>query len=130
MKKPALMTTMAADDCPDVELIFARGTGELPGAGRVGQALADALGPQLGGRSLGAAAVSMLAGVPPVGDRIGSIGSAPPLPPDAAGQVAAVAVFGNHLPAPRAVADLEPGGRGRRSTPSCRCLPTCCWLAR
>ena len=49
----------------------------------------------LGGFSQGAAAVSMLAGVPPVGDRIGSIGSAPPLPPAAAGQVAAVAVFGN-----------------------------------
>ena len=160
MNKPSLMTTMAAgvlaaaaviagvpagpaaaDDCPDVELIFARGTGEPPGPGRVGQALADALVPQLGGRSLnvygvdypaslnflnassgaddaaariadmgarcpqtrlvlggfsqGAAAVSMLAGVPPVGDRIGSIGSAPPLPPDAAGQIAAVAVFGN-----------------------------------
>ena len=49
----------------------------------------------LGGFSQGAAAVSMLAGVPPVGQRIGSIGSAPPLPPAAAGQVAAVAVFGN-----------------------------------
>jgi len=131
----------AADDCPDVELIFARGTGEPPGVGRVGQALADAMAPQLGGRSLGiyavnypasinflaassgandaaariadmgarcpqtqlvlggfsqgAAAVAMLAGVPPVGDRIGSIGSAPPLPPAAAARVAAVAVFGN-----------------------------------
>src|SRR5690606_22249976 len=42
----------AADDCPDVELIFARGTGEPPGVGRVGQALADAMAPQLGGRSL------------------------------------------------------------------------------
>jgi hypothetical protein len=49
----------------------------------------------LGGFSQGAAVVSMLAGVPPVGDRIGSIGSAPPLPPDSAGTVAAVAVFGN-----------------------------------
>jgi cutinase len=160
MTTPSLMTTMAAavlaaaavtagvpagpaaaDDCPDVELIFARGTREPPGVGRVGQALADALAPQLAGRSLdvygvdypaslnflnassgadgaaariadmgvscpqtrlvlggfsqGAAAVSMLAGVPPVGDRIGSIGSAPPLPPAAVGQVAAVAVFGN-----------------------------------
>lgn len=131
----------AAEDCPDVELIFARGTGEAPGVGRVGQALADAMAPQLGGRSLdvyavnypasmnflaassgaddaaarvadmgarcpqtrlvlggfsqGAAAVSMLAGVPPVGDRVGSIGSAPPLPPAAVARVAAVAVFGN-----------------------------------
>lgn len=130
-----------ADDCPDVELVFARGTGEPPGPGRVGQALADALAPLLGGRSLatygvnypaginflntsngaddarghiawmadncpytrvvlggfsqGASVVSMLAGVAPVGQRIGSIGSAPPLPPDLADQIAAVAVFGN-----------------------------------
>ena len=39
--------------------------------------------------------VSMLAGVPPVGDRIGSIGSAPPLPAASAARVAAVTVFGN-----------------------------------
>jgi cutinase len=41
----------------------------------------------------------MLAGVAPVGERIGSIGSAPALPPalppELAGNVAAVAVFGN-----------------------------------
>ncbi|AQT79699.1 cutinase [Mycolicibacterium litorale] len=131
----------AADDCPDVEVIFARGTGEPPGVGRVGQSFVDALAPRIGTRTLGtygvnypaslnflaaasgaddaaariadmgvrcpqtrlvlggfsqgAAAVSMLAGVAPVGERIGSIGSAPPLPPAAAGQVAAVAVFGN-----------------------------------
>ena len=42
----------AADACPDVELVFARGTGEPPGPGRVGQALADTLAPMLGGRSL------------------------------------------------------------------------------
>jgi cutinase len=131
----------AANPCPDVELVFARGTGEPPGLGRVGDALAAALAPMLGGRVLGtyavnypaglnflttgfgaddararvawltgacpgtrivlggfsqgAAAVSMLAGVPPVGDRIGSIGSAPALAPDLAGRVAGVAVFGN-----------------------------------
>jgi len=49
----------------------------------------------LGGFSQGAAAMSMLAGVPPVGQRIGSFGSAPPLDPGMAGKVAAVAVFGN-----------------------------------
>ena len=49
----------------------------------------------LGGFSQGAAAVSMLAGVPPLGDRIGNFGSAPPLDPGLAGKVAAVAVFGN-----------------------------------
>jgi len=130
-----------ADDCPDVELLFARGTGEPPGLGRVGDALAAALPPLLSGRSLstyavnypasinflstgsgaddarvhlgalaaacpatrfvlggfsqGAAVISMLAGVPPLGERIGNFGSAPPLPPEAADQIAAAAVFGN-----------------------------------
>lgn len=41
-----------AEPCSDVELIFARGTSEPPGIGRVGQALADSLRPQLGGRTL------------------------------------------------------------------------------
>ena len=49
----------------------------------------------LGGYSQGAAVVDMLAGVPPLGNRVGSIGSAPPLPGGAAGNVAAVTVFGN-----------------------------------
>lgn len=131
----------SAAPCSDVELVFARGTSEAAGIGRVGQALADALRPQLGGRSLGtygvnypasydflntaqgasdatahisslaqqcpstqivlggysqgAAVVDMLGGLPPLGDRVGSIGSAPPLPGDLAGNVAAVAAFGN-----------------------------------
>lgn len=137
----APIPSATADPCPDVELIFARGTGEPPGMGRVGDALTTTLAPLLDGRSLGtyavnyranrnflntsegaddarghiawiagacpdtrivlggfsqgAAVVSMLAGVPPVGDRIGSIGSAPPLALDMTGRVAAVAVFGN-----------------------------------
>jgi cutinase len=49
----------------------------------------------LGGFSQGAAAVSMLAGVPPVGQRIGNFGSAPALDPGLANKIAAVAVFGN-----------------------------------
>lgn len=131
----------SADPCSDVELIFARGTSEAPGIGRVGYALADALRPQLGGRTLstygvnypatydfftaadgagdatgrvaylaqqcpntrvvlggysqGAAIVDMLIGLPPVGDRVGEFGSAPPLPGNLAGNIAAVAVFGN-----------------------------------
>ena len=135
------LPTATAQQCSDVELVFARGTAEPPGMGRVGDALFAALQPRLGGRSLGAypvnypasynflstrdgatdaaghiawmaqncpdtrialggfsqgaSAVSMLAGVPPVGDRIGTIGSAPPLDPGLAGSVAAVAVFGN-----------------------------------
>ncbi|WP_422749381.1 cutinase family protein [Mycobacterium sp. WMMD1722] len=133
--------TAGAQACSDVELIFARGTSEPAGIGRVGQALADAMRPQLGGMTLstygvnypagydflttaagatdatariesvsaqcpgtrfvlggysqGAAVVDMLAGVPPLGNRIGDIGSAPPLPGGYAGDVAAVAVFGN-----------------------------------
>ena len=133
--------TASAQPCPDVEVVFARGTSEAPGVGRVGQALADSLRAQLGGRTVGtygvnypatydflnaaggatdaenrialmaqqcpgtrivlggysqgAAVVDMLAGVPPLGNRIGNIGSAPPLAGSLNGNVAAVAVFGN-----------------------------------
>ncbi len=135
------LPTASADPCPDVEVVFARGTSEPAGIGRVGQALTDALSSQLGGRSVGAygvvypatydfleaadgandatahitamsqqcpgtrivlggysqgaAVVDMLAGVPPLGNKVGDIGSAPPLPAGASGNVAAVAVFGN-----------------------------------
>jgi cutinase len=47
----------AADPCPDVEVVFARGTTEPPGVGGVGQAFVDSLRSQLGGRSLGVYAV-------------------------------------------------------------------------
>jgi cutinase len=131
----------SADPCPDVQLVFARGTSEPAGIGRVGQALVDALRPQLGGRTIdaygvdypatydflaaadgandatnfisnlvsqcpstrivlggysqGAAVVDMLAGIPPLGNKVGEIGSAPPLPPHLDPHVAAIAVFGN-----------------------------------
>lgn len=49
----------------------------------------------LGGYSQGAAVMDMLAGVPPLGNKIGDIGSAPPLPASLLSNVAAVAVFGN-----------------------------------
>jgi cutinase len=49
----------------------------------------------LGGFSQGAAAVSMLAGVPPLGNTVGNFGSAPELDPGLASKIAAVAVFGN-----------------------------------
>lgn len=39
----AAPTAAAAADCPDIELIFARGTDEPPGIGVVGQALLDSL---------------------------------------------------------------------------------------
>jgi cutinase len=42
-----------AGPCPDVEVVFARGTGEPPGAGKVGQAFIDSLSSQISGRSLG-----------------------------------------------------------------------------
>lgn len=132
---------LAEPACADVEVIFARGTSEPPGIGRVGQAMVDALRPQLGARTVstygvnypatydflaaadgandataristlaascpntrivlggysqGAAVVDMLAGIPPLGNKIGDVGSAPPLPPSLDGNVAAVAVFGN-----------------------------------
>ena len=55
----ALMTpaTAAAAPCPDVEIVFARGTTEPPGVGGIGQAFVDSLRSQLGGRSVGVYAV-------------------------------------------------------------------------
>lgn len=42
----------SAGDCPDAEVIFARGTDEPPGMGRVGDALVDSLRPQTGGMNI------------------------------------------------------------------------------
>ena len=130
-----------AEPCPDVQVVFARGTSEPAGVGRVGQALSSRLAEQLGGRTMGvygvnypatydfraaadgavdatnhilglsqlcpdtrfvlggysqgAAVVDMLLGIPPLGDRVGDVGSAPPLPFSVADRIAAVAVFGN-----------------------------------
>ena len=151
---PVTHVTATADPCPDVEVVFARGTGEPPGIGRVGQSFVDALIPLMGGRSVGVypvnypasinflttnpgaadatghlawmadqcpatrevlggfsqggAVVAMLAGVPPVGNAIGLLGSAPPLAPDLAGRVGAVAVFGS--PSGRFGAPLSSNG--------------------
>jgi cutinase len=137
----AVAPSAAADPCPDVEVVFARGTNDAPGLGRPGQAFADALSAQIGGRTLttyavnypanydflaaadgatdaanriaamasscpstrivlggysqGAAVVDMLAGIPPLGNKIGEVGSAAPLPSSLVPNVAAVAVFGN-----------------------------------
>jgi cutinase len=131
----------SAEPCNDVEVVFARGTSEPAGIGRVGQALVDALTPLIGGRTIGAygvnypatydfltaqdgatdatnfissvvaqcpstrivlggysqgaAVIDMLAGIPPLGNKIGEVGSAPPLPLNLDNSVAAVAVFGN-----------------------------------
>ncbi|MGD1174121.1 cutinase family protein [Mycobacterium seoulense] len=43
----------AAEPCPDVEVVFARGTNEPPGVGRIGQSFVDSLRSHVGGRSLG-----------------------------------------------------------------------------
>jgi cutinase len=43
----------SADPCPDVEVVFARGSGEPPGLGSVGGPFVDALRSQIGSRSLG-----------------------------------------------------------------------------
>jgi cutinase len=137
----AVAPSAAADPCPDIEVIFARGTNDAPGLGNPGQAFADALRGLVGGRTLttyavnypasydflaaadgandaaariatmaascpstklvlggysqGAAVVDMLAGIPPLGNKIGEIGSAPPLASNLVPNVAAVAVFGN-----------------------------------
>lgn len=42
----------SADQCPDIQVVFARGTGEPPGVGRVGQAFVDALQPLVGRKSV------------------------------------------------------------------------------
>lgn len=132
-----LLATPVANafDCPDVEVIFARGTNEPPGLGRVGDAFVDSLRQQtnlnilpygvnyaasklqlhggdgandtidrvkksvetcpntkivLGGYSQGASVMDIVAGVP-----IGGINWGNSLPPQYAGNIAAVATFGD-----------------------------------
>lgn len=138
---PVPPATADIEPCPDIEVIFARGTGEPPGLGRVGEALVANLSQRLGGRSVqayavnypasldflttaegandaaarivsvlsrcqnaqivlggysqGAAIVDMLANVPPLGNTVGELGSAPPLAAPFADRVVAAAVFGN-----------------------------------
>ena len=48
----------SADDCPDIEVVFARGTNDAPGLGNVGEAFVGALRDKVGGRSVGAYAVN------------------------------------------------------------------------
>lgn len=136
----AVTPSATAAQCPDVEVVFARGTNDSPGLGTPGQAFANALRGQVGGRSLttyavdypasydflaaaegaadatdhvaamsalcpatrivlggysqGAAVMDMLAGIPPLGNKLGG-DVAPPLPASLLPSIAAVAVFGN-----------------------------------
>ena len=55
---PATAPSAHADGCPDIEVVFARGTDEPPGIGRVGQAFVDALRNRVGNRSVGVYAVN------------------------------------------------------------------------
>jgi len=48
----------AKADCPDIEVVFARGTNEDPGLGVVGGSFVDSLRGKVGGRSVGAYAVN------------------------------------------------------------------------
>ena len=117
----------SAGPCPDVEVVSARGTGEAPGVGSVGQAFIDSLRPKVPGRSVVVYAVnypatddfarSELAGADDARAHVQSTVANCPntkmvlggysqgaavidivsgeLPPEVAGHVAAVAVFGN-----------------------------------
>jgi cutinase len=51
------IATASADSCPNIQVVFARGTGEPPGAGRVGQAFIDSLQPLVRGHSVDVYAV-------------------------------------------------------------------------
>jgi cutinase len=48
----ASVPVVSAAECPDVEVVFARGTGEPPGVGPTGQAFVDSLRARVGARSL------------------------------------------------------------------------------
>ena len=54
---PISIPAASADPCPDVAVVFARGTHQDPGLGNVGQAFVDSLSSQAGGRSVNVYAV-------------------------------------------------------------------------
>jgi cutinase len=58
---PAPASTLAvasAEDCPAIQVVFARGTNDSPGLGRIGDAFVRALRGKVGGRSVGTYAVN------------------------------------------------------------------------
>lgn len=65
----APVPSASAQPCPDVEVVFARGTSEPPGVGGVGQAFVDAVRSQAGTRSVGVYPVNYAASAD-FGDRI------------------------------------------------------------
>jgi cutinase len=52
LSAPLFFASASAATCPDIEVTFARATGEPPGVGVVGQEFIDALRSQVGGRSV------------------------------------------------------------------------------
>jgi hypothetical protein len=48
----APVPSASAQPCPDIEIVFARGTSEAPGVGGIGQAFVDSLRSQVGGRDV------------------------------------------------------------------------------
>jgi len=52
------IASAAADPCPAVQVVFARGTGEPDGIGRVGEAFVDSLRPLVKGKSVAVYAVN------------------------------------------------------------------------
>jgi cutinase len=57
MATAVTIPTASADNCPDIEVIFARGTTEAPGLGLPGGAFVNSLRSKVGGRSVGTYAV-------------------------------------------------------------------------
>jgi cutinase len=53
-----IIASAQADPCPAVQVVFARGTGEPDGIGRVGQAFVDSLRPLVKGKSVAVYAVN------------------------------------------------------------------------
>jgi cutinase len=58
----AIIPSAGAAACPDIEVVFARSTGESPGVGYFGQAFVDSLRKQVGGKSMAAYGVNYPAG--------------------------------------------------------------------
>ena len=89
-----------AAPCPDVEVVFARGTFEPPGVGGTGQAFVDSLRAKSGGKTVEAYAVNYPASLDfatadgvPEGYPLPP-GLTGPMPASVADHVAAVALFG------------------------------------
>lgn len=61
LSAPVGIPAAKAQQCPDIEVLFARGTGDPPGVGGVGQAFIDSLRLKVDGRSVGQYAINYAA---------------------------------------------------------------------